>query len=208
MKRLTIALLLAAFAAAAPLKAQDKGGSFFSRLHYEYYVGGGLGYYDQVFSGEDNTAAEEAVGFSWKVGVTAVYPFSSKFSIDAGLGFISKGGGAKTWLTGLGDPIQENFDYAFQYISLPVHFRFYVLPDVYIFAGPEFGYGVRFAQNGKALKNYTKPFGVSIEYGAALYLSKDWFIGAAFSNGLTKALVKGSQSKTPHSIMLTTGFNF
>ncbi|MGN0195315.1 MAG: outer membrane beta-barrel protein [Candidatus Cryptobacteroides sp.] len=209
MQRFTIALLLAAFAVAAPLAAQDGDRSFFSKMSYEYFAGAGIGYYDQVFSGAANTEAEGRVGFSWKAGVSAVYPFSSSFGLDLNLAFINKGAGARTWLTGLGDPIQEDFSYNIQYISLPIHIRYYIVPDVLVYAGPEFGYGIRFAQDGKTInKKYTKPFGISFEYGVALYLDKDWYMGLAFSQGLTKAFERSGQSKTPHSIMLTTGFGF
>ncbi|MBL1221117.1 PorT family protein [Chryseobacterium sp. L7] len=180
-----------------------------SKSPISFGVKGGMNVSSHTDGNEDTyywSKYERSAKIGFNAGVFANIPISGKFSVQP-----------EVLYNGLGSKIEStmNFDIplarmdiketlSLSYLSVPVMLQYNLMPDLYVEAGPEFGYllGGRYknestqtssidgssstqSQSGKIAMYMFNKFNFGIGIGAGYYFTQNLAVTARFTGGIT-----------------------
>lgn len=184
----------------SPVTFGIKGGVNISTISYTY--DNGWMYSDQ----------KAKIGFN--AGVFANIPISGKFSVQPEI--LYNGLGAKVEYSMTFDPgpmtrLEGKETLSLHYLSVPVMFQYNVIPDLYVEAGPEFGFLLGGRSKGdwtdttdnittttsysnKISNSIFNKFNFGIGIGAGYYFTQNLAATARFTAGLTDIYKSGNSN--------------
>lgn len=147
--------------------------------------------------GADLSDSKSKIGFN--AGVFANIPLASSFSIQPEVIYNDLGSKSTRNYTFLGNDYKDQYSTNLGYISVPVMFQYNALPNLYIEAGPEFGFLVsandkfKSSTNGNSNVSATnslnkddfQTFNFGIGLGAGYYFTDNLGITARYTAGVT-----------------------
>jgi len=147
--------------------------------------------------GADLDDSKSKIGFN--AGVFANIPVASSFSIQPEVIYNDLGSKVTRTYTVLGNNYKAEYSRNLGYVAVPVMFQYNLIPNLYVEAGPEFGFLVtakdKFKSSTNGNSNGTETaeldkddfntFNFGIGLGAGYYFTDNFGITARYTAGLT-----------------------
>jgi len=132
-------------------------------------------------------------------------PVSEKFAIQPEVLYSAQG--AKYKETDFG--VTYEWKTKLDYINIPVMAKYYVLDQLSIEAGPQFGFLVKAEADGEDYKEYTKSFEFGLGIGASYYFTENFFAGARYNLGLSNIAKDSGDFKIHNNVLqVSVGYRF
>lgn len=192
MKKLILGLAVTASSLAF---AQTTSTSTSSSNPITFGVKGGMNV-SSLSNGADLSDSKSKIGFN--AGVFANIPIASSFSIQPEVIYNDLGSKVTREYTVLGNKFKNESSTNLGYIAVPVMFQYNALPNLYLEAGPEFGFLVSAKDKFKSSTNGNtntqissrnkddfKTFNFGIGIGAGYYFTQNLGVTVRYTAGVT-----------------------
>lgn len=157
-----------------------------------------------------NVSSLTASGWNSKAGfyggVFANIPVAQDFSVQPEILYSGMGAKAKS-----NSDVKANLDY----IAVPVMFQYNALPNLYLEAGPQFGFLIsakaKYQSNSVDIKDETKTFDFGLGLGAGYYFTQNIGVNVRYVAGLSdiaKDRPSGSDSNKNGAFQVGLAYKF
>jgi opacity protein-like surface antigen len=193
MKKLILGLAVTASSLAF---AQTTSTSTSSSNPVTFGVKGGMNV-SSLSNGADLSDSKSKIGFN--AGVFANIPIASSFSIQPEVIYNDLGSKVTREFSAVGNTYKADYSRNLGYIAVPVMFQYNALPNLYLEAGPEFGFLVsakdkfKSSTNGNTSSSQTaslnkddfNTFNLGIGIGAGYYFTQNLGLTVRYTAGVT-----------------------